>query len=382
MGNHALLSASSSGMWLNCPPSARINGQFEDVESEAAKEGTLAHALCELKVNKQLQGLAIKKKDFTEIRKNDLYDKSMEEYTDQYVEYIDEIIHSSKEKYFISVEEKVDYSEYAPEGFGTADCIIVQGTDLHIVDFKYGKGVFVDAEENSQLMLYSLGALRKYELLFDVKNIYMHIFQPRLDNVSKFMVTKEVLLLWGESIKDIAKKAYSGEGELKAGKHCTFCKGKGACRARAEKNLELAKEDFKQPPLFTNDEIGGILKKAEDLASWVNDIKEYAKSQLLAGAEVKGWKLVAGKKTRKFVDADKAFDKLEENGFERELLFEKKPLSLTAVEKQVGVKTFKKLLGDMGLVVKSAGSPTMVPEEDKREALKISSAEDDFKIER
>ncbi|HAJ97303.1 MAG TPA: DUF2800 domain-containing protein, partial [Ruminococcus sp.] len=278
--SHAKLSASSSARWLACPPSALLNAKVADTASDFAREGTCAHELAEYKVNKLL-GHNVR--DPTE--NLDFFDSEMSECTDSYVQYIAE----ETAKYHqpvVMVEQRLDFSSYVPDGFGTGDCIIVADETLTVIDFKYGKNVLVSAENNSQMMLYALGALELFDILYDITEIKMVIFQPRMENVSEYTISVSDLLEWAEHIlKPTAQLAAEGKGEFQVGEHCRFCKVKATCRKRAEYNLMLAQYDFAMPAELEDTEIEAILEKADKLTSWVNDIKDYALSQALAGKQ-------------------------------------------------------------------------------------------------
>ena len=382
MPKHALLSASGAHRWLECPPSARLEESFEDRPSDSAKEGTLAHAIAEAKVRNMLIDPLPKRsfnkilKDFT---KDAMYQKEMDALTDEYAEYIREIMLSYTQKPYIAVEVKLNLSTYIPEGLGTADCIIISGNDLHIIDLKYGKNVPVSAEDNPQLKIYALGAVGEYELFYDIQSIHMHTFQPRNKNGGgTFTTNVQELKAWGESIRPTVKMAYMGLGEQKAGPWCGFCKAKPICQKHAEKCRELAKLDFKKPELLSREEIGQILQTAKDVASWAKALEEYALSEVLKGNDVPGWKAVEGRKTRVWTDMDMVFKKLTSSGVSEEILWTKSPLTLAQVEKEIGKKEFNALVGDM--VTTSTGKPTLVPDSDKRESIKIKAA-DEFKEE-
>ena len=382
MPKHAVLSASGAHRWLECPPSARLEESFEDRPSESAKEGTLAHAIAEAKVRNMLID-PLPKRSFNKILKdftnNSMYQKEMDALTDEYAEYIREIMLSYTQKPYIAVEVKLNLSTYIPEGLGTADCIIISGNDLHIIDLKYGKNVPVSAEDNPQLKLYALGAVGEYELFYDIQSIHMHIFQPRNKNGGgTFTTNVQELKAWGESIRPTVKMAYMGLGEQKAGPWCGFCKAKPICQKHAEKCRELAKLDFKKPELLSREEIGQILQTAKDVASWAKALEEYALSEVLKGNDVPGWKAVEGRKTRVWTDMDMVFKKLTSSGVSEEILWTKSPLTLAQVEKEIGKKEFNALVGDM--VTTSTGKPTLVPDSDKRESIKIKAA-DEFKEE-
>lgn len=382
---HALLSASSAKMWLACPPSARINAELPDKTSADAEAGTLAHAICELKLKQQYikpQSKATFRKKLKALQEREHYQKEMDGYTDDYVDYIAKLVHEFDAEPYIQAEKRVDYSHIAPEGFGTADCILIGGGQLHIVDFKYGKGVPVSAEANPQLKLYALGALQACQMLYPIETIVLHIVQPRIQNDNCSRQPVEELRKWGEMIKPWAQQAYRGEGEFRAtDEGCKWCKIKATCRTRADKHLELAKEEFRRPPELSAEEVGAILKQAKDLKAWAADLEDWTLKELLKGGSVPGWKAVEGRSNRAFRDLDEAFDLLQKQGLAEEaMLYERKPLSLAAVERLLGKKAFEEALGDQ--IIRPPGKPTLAPEADKREAITLqTSAAEDFKEE-
>lgn len=392
---HALLSASGAHKWLECTPSVRLEENFENKTSSYAEEGTLAHAIAELKARYYFLEPMTKRKFNSEMKKlqqKEFYNNEMQSHTDSYIDYLKEIALKSPIKPTVVVEMKVDYSKYAKEGFGTADCIMIMKDELHIIDFKYGKGVEVSAEENPQLKLYALGALEKYKIIYPITKIYLHIVQPRINNYSQYELERIALERWGQDVViPSANKAYLGIGEFIPGEYCRFCKAKGCCSVRAEKNLK-AIEDFKPidynsktkkdtvskvaKGILTNEEIGLILTQVKDVDKWIKDLKEFALDSILKGYELTGWKAVEGKSDRKIIDIDKAFEILKDYGIDEALLYEKKPLSITNLEKLLTKKTFNELIGDY--VEKPKGAPTLAPISDKRECYKLSSAKDDF----
>lgn len=303
MGKHAVLSASGSHRWLNCSPSARLELEFENTSSEAAKEGTAAHALCEHKLKK-----ALKKRSR---RPASEYDSDeMEECTDGYVQFVMEQYEAAKQVCndpIILIEQHLDFSCYVPDGFGTGDCIIVSDDTLHIIDFKYGLGVLVDAVDNPQMMLYALGALELYDALYDIKEVSMSIFQPRRENVSTWTIPTAQLKEWAENeLKPKAILAYNGEGAYVPGEWCTFCRASARCRARAEEKLKLAQSEFRLPPLLTDAEIEEILAIIPDLTKWANEITAYATDAAVNhGKEWDGFKVVEGHSVRKYRDEEK-----------------------------------------------------------------------------
>ena len=379
---HALLGPSSAARWITCPPSVKLCEQFEDVESEYAKEGSLAHEIAELKVRKLIDPGLTPRKFTTAMKKlkdKELYQEEMQGYTDEYVEFIQEQMYSYSTTPHTAVEQKVDFSQYVPDGFGTADCILIADDTLHIIDFKYGKGVPVNVENNAQLLLYALGAYLAYEMIFPIEHIKMSIVQPRLNNIDTWECRLDYLLEFAKIAQEKAAMALKGEGDFNCGEHCKFCKAKAVCRERANANLELAKYEFKAADQLTLEEIGQILEKAKDLAKWADDLKDYALSESLKGNEVPGWKAVNGRGSRSFKNTDEAIKVLVDNGIAEELLFERKYLTLAQIEKTVGKKEFNNLVGD--LIVMNVGKPTLVEISDKREAItnKIK-AEDEFSV--
>lgn len=273
------------------------------------------------------------------------------------------------------VEQRLDFSRWVPEGFGTGDCLIVADDLLTIVDFKYGVGVLVEAEDNPQMMCYALGALEMFDGIYDINRVEMTIFQPRRENVNSFEITKEELLSWAENVlKPAAELAAKGGGEFKAGDHCQFCKAKATCRKRAEYNLELAKYDFAIPDLLQDDEVEAILEKVDALVAWGSDIKEYALQQAVAGKKWKDWKVVEGRSNRKYTNEEAVAKTVTDAGFDP---YEKKVMGITAMTKLLGKRRFEELLG--ALIEKPQGKPTLVPMSDKRPAMnKAAEAAGDF----
>lgn len=366
---HAVLSASASSRWLACPPSAKLNAEIPDTTTDYAREGTCAHELAEYKVNKLL---GIDAADPTE--NLDFYDAEMEECTESYAQYIAEQISKYSDP-VVMVEQRLDFSKYVPGGFGTGDCVIVADDVLTVIDYKHGKGVPVSAENNSQMMLYALGALKLFDSLYDIKEIRTVIFQPRIENVSESVISVSDLLHWAENeLKPKAELAAKGEGEFCAGEHCRFCKVKATCRKRAEYNLSLAQYDFAPAATLEDREIEAILEKADALTAWAADVKEYALSQALAGKQWTGYKVVEGRANRKYTDEKavaEAVKAIGENPYS-----EPEVLGITAMTKLLGgKKKFDELLSKY--VCKPQGKPTLVPASDKRKAW--NPAQNDFK---
>lgn len=372
MSRHAILSASGSHRWLNCTPSARLELEFENTTSEAAREGTAAHALCEHKLKKFL-----KKRSKRPV--SDYNSDEMEECTDAYAEFVMEQYEEAKKSCkdpVILIEQKLDFSCYVPEGFGTGDCIIISDDKLHIIDFKYGQGILVEAEHNPQMMLYALGALEIYDALYDIKEVSMTIFQPRRENVSTWTIPIEELKVWAEEeLKPKAQMAYDGDGEYLPGEWCTFCKAAVKCRARAEEKMRLARMEFNMPPLLTDAEIEEVLTVLPDLTKWANEITAYAtEAAIHHGKEWNGFKVVEGRSNRKYRDEQLVAEAAKEHGYTD--IYRQSLIPMTEMQKLMGKSTFEEILGD--LIYKPPGKPTLVPNTDKRPAMNVTNAENEF----
>lgn len=383
--SHALLSASGSARWMACTPSAQLEQQFPEQTSVYAEEGTFAHALAELKLRRAIAN-TIKpsefKKRLAEMQKHPLYSPAMEEYVDQYVAQVSEIMAAKKQcaDTLVLLEQKLDFSEWVPGGFGTGDVVIISDGTLEVIDLKYGKGVPVSAEKNSQTRLYGLGAIATYMMLYDFLTVRMTIIQPRLDITSTEELRVDELMTWAQNeLMPKAKLAYAGEGEFCAGDHCKFCKAKATCKARADYNLELAKYDFQDAFLLSKEDIAEVLARADQLKAWVTDIETYALEQARDhGEKFPGWKLVEGRSNRKYTDEEVVAKTLTGAGYEKDKIYKPQELlGITAMEKVLGKKQFGELLSD--LVVKPAGKPVLVPESDTRpEINSLQSAINDF----
>ena len=372
MAEHAVLSASGSHRWLNCTPSARLELEFENTGSEAAREGTAAHALCEHKLKRALH--------MRSRRPASDYDSDeMEECTDAYVDFVMEQYEAAKqvcEDPVILIEQRLDFSCYVPDGFGTGDCLIISDDRLHIIDFKYGMGVLVEAEDNPQMKLYALGALAVYDALYDIREVSMTIFQPRRENVSTWTIPVEDLKAWAENeLKPRAKMAYDGEGEYLPGEWCTFCRAAVRCRARAEEKLKLAQTEFRMPPLLTDAEIEDILAVLPYLTKWANEIAAYALDAALNhGKEWNGFKVVEGRSVRKYRDEAAVAEAAKEAGYKD--IYRQSLIPLTEMQRLMGKDRFEEILG--GLITKAPGRPTLVPKSDRRPAMNVSNAINEF----
>ena len=367
---HAILSASSSERWLHCPPSARLCEAYEDKGSDYAAEGTDAHTLCEYRLK---QALGIPADD--PIEDLSWYNEEMEECAAEYAAYVVELLETAKltcSDPVVMIEQRVDFSRWVPDGFGTADCIIIADGVLNIVDYKHGKGVEVSAEGNTQLSLYSLGALEIFDGIYDIDKVCVHIFQPRKSNVVCSMMEKTDLYKWADTeLTQKAQLAYEGQGDFSCGEWCRFCKAKAECRERAAANLALARYEFQSPALLDDEEIADILGKVDALTSWASDVKEYALQQAISGKEWTGWKLVEGRSNRKYTSEADVAAAVESVGLDP---YERKVLGVTAMQKLLGKTRFEELLSPY--IEKPQGKPTLVLESDKRPAM--NTAKNDF----
>ena len=399
---HALLSASSASRWLTCTAAPRFEEGLPESTSTYAEEGRLAHAIAELKVLKKFTVMTGRTYTtrLNKLKKDALYDQEMDKTTDLYLEHLTEQAMLYDSSPTVVAEVKVDFGEYVPEGFGTCDCVMIGGDTLSITDYKHGKGVPVSAVGNPQMRLYALGALKRYAPVFGdtIKQVRMTIDQPRLDSYTSDLITVEGLRAWGESIKPIAQKAFSGLGEFVPGEHCRFCRGKAQCRARA--NVNTALEDFKDcvpagsvkpgefvpqihsyltpggvevHPLLSDAEIGDLLIRGQQLVQWYKDLEEYATKVLLDGKPIEGWKLVAGRSNRTFTDQDAAIKAVIAAGYDEALVYDRKPKTLSELEKLMGKAEFAEKIGSY--VVKPLGKPTLALATDKREVYNPAAAD-------
>ena len=406
---HALLSASSSKQWLNCPPSARLQEQFPNESSVYAEEGTFAHSICEYKVKKYLH------ERVTRPQSEEFYSEEIEQSTDIYYEFVVSIIEEMKRngcEPLVLVEERVDYSHIAPSGFGTADMVIIGHDEngrgiLHICDYKNGKGVFVDYNHNTQMMLYAIGALNAYGYIYPIEIVRMSIIQPRLENIGTYEMTADELKEWGESIKDTAKLAYEGKGEQKAGDWCRFCRAKPVCKACKDEALSLCREEFldldegvfteesraspeeddmnapyepdtsvpvfKQPGLISINELAEILPTLNRISSWIESVFAFISSEAINHAvPIPGYKVVEGRSKRVFTDTKAVVDTAIQNGYTD--LYKQQLITLTEFEKMMGKKRFAELLGDY--VAKPPGKLALVPDSDPRPPVDLNNAPD------
>lgn len=381
MSSHALLSPSSAHRWLNCPLAPRLEATLPEKPSEYAREGTVAHSVCEITAKKKFK--KVKAAEYNRVIKklktDAVWDDEMLHTAETYVEHLTELAMEFANEPYIAFEVKVDISDYVPEAFGRCDCVMFGGDTLIITDYKHGKGVPVSPDENPQLMLYALGALKLYKPLFGValKKVAVYIDQPRIGAYDGWTCTVDELLAWGESVKPKAQMAFMGFGEYHAGDWCRFCRANGICKAQAEQQIG-AFDDFSAAvgnptALLSPSEIGEVLKRGETLVSWYETVREKALESLLNGEKIPGYKVVEGRSTRCWTDQDKALDKLQESGVDRAVIYDSVPKTLAQLEKLLGTARFKELVGEF--VTKPQGKPTLALETDSRKEFNSAAAD-------
>lgn len=379
---HAILSASAADRWLHCPPSVRLTEHMPDTTSPYAAEGTLAHAIGELYLRKRFTATIGPKKYNAELKKlqaSEHYTPDMDKALAEYYDLVERTFLSYAKTPHVALELTLDLTPWVPEGFGTADCVIVGGDTLHVIDYKHGQGVPVRAHENAQMMLYGLGVLQHYSMLYAIQRVCVTICQPRIGNIDTYELHPQALLDWGESIKPGAQLAFDGVGEYAAGDWCRFCKARDTCRARAYEHLALGGYGGKLPPALTPDEVGSALTQGRTLVAWLKDLEDYALSACLAGEEIPGWKAVAGRANRAFDHPEAAFADAMKSGVDEAMLYKRQPLTLAAVEDLMGKKNFADVLGKH--VIVPPGKPALAPVNDKREAItNRPTAQEDFAI--
>ena len=380
---HAVLSASSAQRWLHCPGSVALTKDMPDTTSEYAEEGRLAHAIAELKLRKKFVEPMSPRTYNTrhnKLARDPHYKAEMESCTDEYVDYITDIANALPSIPFVTVEHRVDFSEFVPDGFGTADCILIHGSDLFVNDYKHGKGVPVDADNNPQMMLYALGAVMEYRMLCDIQTVHMSIIQPRAGGIKECTISRDTLMDWAAfTVRPAAEKAADPDcDEYHSGEWCRFCKARATCRENS--NIVSAFEDFggKLPPLLSDAEVAQVLKRIDPLLKYADAVKAYAQDKLMGGGYIPGWKLVEGRGSRAWDDQAAAFEALKAAGIDEALLYERKPLTAPALEKSLGKKIFEDAAS--AHVVKQPGKPALAPITDPREAYSPrATAAEDFK---
>ena len=375
MAAHSVYPPSSAKRYMNCTPALKLEQQFEDEQSPYAEEGSAGHALAEHLIKKHL-----KKRSKRPV--SDYYTDELVEAVDEYVGYCIGQIEAAKQECsdpVFEVERRTDILRHIEGCFGTADMVIVIDHKIHVIDLKLGKGVMVDAEHNEQLMIYGLGILDFYEILYDIEAVALTIVQPRLEHLSTWEISVEDLKKWAkEELEPKARMALAGEGEFRAGDHCRFCKARFTCRARAEEYLKLARMEFAEPALLSDDEIAEVLLKADTLKKWAEEIYAYAQNEAVVNhRQWPGFKLVLGKSNRKYTDENEVAEAAKKAGYTD--IYKTSLIGITDMEKLMGKKKFSEILGS--LVYKPEGKVTLVPESDKREAVKTATAEADFKEE-
>lgn len=393
---HAILSPSAAHRWLHCTPAPRVEAEFPETTSEYAEEGRLAHSVCELAAKKKFTVMNNRTYNsrLKKLKADPKWDDEMLSTAATYVEHLTEHAMRFEHAPYVALEVQVDITDYAPEAFGTCDCVMIGGDELIITDYKHGKGVPVSAQDNPQMLLYALGALKLYRPIYGdmIRRVSAYIDQPRLGSYDGASMTVEELLAWGESIKPKAAAAFMGTGEFAPGEWCRFCRAKAKCRARANQNTAL--EDFKDCiPLgrsipmqaeydatgfkpsncLTDEEIGALLVRAEGLVAWYNDLKEYTLAACLNGKTIPGWKAVEGRSTRAWTDQDAALEALMAGGVEEAIIYDRVPKTLAQLEKVIGKQRFGELVG--GMITKSPGKPALAAESDKRPAYNGAAAD-------
>jgi uncharacterized protein DUF2800 len=380
--SHAVLSPSGADRWLNCTPSARLEQQFPDRAGQAAEEGTLAHALGELLIRYKLQRIKkyVFEEELAKIRLHRLFDNAMEEHADDYALYVLEQFAEARAKTkdaILFTEQKLDLTEYVPEGFGTSDIVIIADGLMNVIDLKYGKGVPVSAVGNRQMRLYALGALEAFKHIYDINEVSMTIYQPRLDSISVWKLPVDEVMTWGTNeLKPLARLAFDGQGDFTPGKHCQFCKARAVCRAFADHNLVIAKHEFKAPDLLRDEEVSDIMDRAKVFQNWLTSVEDYALDQAVNnGKQWPGYKVVEGRSNRKYSDEQLALKALADQDPDK--VAPRSILGITAMEKLIGKKLFEERLTP--LIIKPAGKPTLTPLSDKRAPINsLETAKADF----
>lgn len=379
MRKHAKLPPSSAERWINCPGSIALSEELPTPASSSyADEGTIAHLAAE---NKLMQAAGFRTLEESvaleeEIRRSEYWCGEMDEATAFYRDAVMEILAAAGPGAELMVEQHFSLDKWVLGSFGTSDAVVISDGTIEVIDLKYGRGIKVEAQGNPQLRLYGLGAADLFGELFEFDKVRMTIIQPRLDHISTEELPLSELLSWAETtVKPAAQAAAEGTGYTACGDWCRWCPAKAVCRTRAEYNMELVKDEFRAPGILTDEEIGEVLQRAEELQRWVSDVQAYTLEQALAGRHFAGWKLVEGRSVRKYADDLKVAEALQAAGYPEAILYERKLYGITAMEKIVGKKKLTETLGD--LIIKPAGKPVLVPTSDKRE--EINSAAADFK---
>ena len=382
-GLHAVLSASSSKRWLSCPPSARLEeklkGIFGEKSSPYAAAGTQAHAAAELKLRHSLGEL----NDFNYNAQREQLgpmDRSYELAVDTYCDEVLSRYYTAQKidpGAVLLLEQRLDFSPWVPSGFGTGDAVIISDKTLEVMDAKFGSGVRIVAQGNTQARLYGLGAINVFGLLYDFTHVRNTIIQPRVneDPVTEETLTREELEAWGESIRPAAELAWKGLGEYKPGDHCKFCAARALCAARAAEAMRGFTHGFATPGLIDDADIPGILEVADIAESWIRDVRAYARNQALRGQQWPGWKLVRGRKgNRAWKDEEAVREQLIRAGYTEEQYAVHKLRPPGEIEKELGKQAFSALVAKY--VTQAEGALNLVPESDKR--IEFAAADADF----
>ena len=376
---HAKLAPSAAARWLECTAAPALEAGYPDETSIYAEEGTLAHSFAEAaaKYSTGQAKVGRYKSTLAKLKRQELFSPEMIEHAEAYASNVAELLHAAQKKTpdaFCDVEVKLDLTEWIPDGFGTADCVIIADDTITVIDYKYGKGVAVEARKNPQMMIYALGALTKYSALYDIELVNMEIIQPRLGGMNGWTITADELIAWAENtLKPAAEEAASGAGKFCPSEQaCRFCKARGECRARADQIVRVFDEAPELTNTLTNDEIGNLLEKAKDMEAWLKDLKDTAFKKLSDGEQVFGWKLVEGRSVRKITNESRVAGRLMEYGVPDEVIFPRKLCSITTIEKLLGKKDAAEILD--GCIEKPKGSPALAPASDKRPEYKLEGA--------
>ena len=392
MSKHSVFSASSADRWIHCPGSIHMAGLFPETSSISADEGSLAHELAALEIARQCQDLGHGDYDAVLASQRKAIETFYQEHKDlgdsfevmaktlePYVDYVDSTYQELRKEdpaAVILTEQRVDYSDIVPQGFGTSDVVIIGAGRLIVIDLKYGKGVPVSAHDNPQIRLYAIGAVKLFDLIYDFDRVKMVIYQPRLDSVTEEELTVDYLQNWAaQVVKPAAEKAASADPPYHPGEWCAthFCPGAGACRARADYVLALERHSGKDPALLTDEELGDALERAEVLQKWAKALNNYALGEIQSGHPIPGWKIVEGRSLRYYTDLDKVADAAMRAGYPEALIYSRSLIGITDMEKLMGKKKFKEILGP--LIDKPQGAPKLAPESDKRPAFNPAAAD-------